>query len=290
MTMHNSDVFSHHFGSLIRLINRLNPTSYGRKRLESFAVLIAGLPRNGIYKVGKHVTMRLDIDDILERHLFFGSFEYIQKKIIIGFLHPGGTFLDIGANLGYYSLLASEKLGPSGKIMAFEPNPIIFRRLKENIQINKISMIEAFNFALSDSEGEAFLFTPEVGSHGLSSIKDQVCGKSTKHCIKTKRLDDILPNDIGKIDCIKMDVEGAELPVLRGAERIIKAFKPNMVLEINREAQSKFGYSPLDLVEFLQKANPNYTFYIITHHRVHRMSLSMLMNMPMDTNLLCVST
>jgi len=132
-------------------------------------------------------------------------------------LKKGMIVIDIGAYVGLYACMASEIVGSEGKVIAVEPNPRNYKQLIENININKQCNIEAVNMAAAEQKGTARLFFKHHGT--VSSLKGS--GDSTTVSVTT--VDDIAAErGLKKIDVIKIDVEGYEINVLRGAERTLK--------------------------------------------------------------------
>ncbi|MEK7451566.1 MAG: FkbM family methyltransferase [Patescibacteria group bacterium] len=157
---------------------------------------------------------------------WLGSYENEKVKIFKKFVKKGRVVFDIGANVGYYSLLAANLVGPSGKVFAFEPLRSNFEHLKKNADINFYRNIFPFEVAVSDKSGSALLaFTSSLQS-GLAengNIK-----------VKTIGLDDWV--DGGNLlmpDLLKIDVEGAELSVLKGALNILKKYHPIIFLSVH---------------------------------------------------------
>jgi FkbM family methyltransferase len=137
-------------------------------------------------------------------------------------IEPGNFVLDVGANIGFITSLCSYKTGPQGKVWAFEPNPIILTRLHKNIGNNHYPNTTLHPFALSDSNKEGYLELPEEFTYnqGVAFVKN---GSHSTNAIKIelRKLDDMVdPGAI--IDVLKIDVEGHELTVLKGAEQIIE--------------------------------------------------------------------
>lgn len=136
-------------------------------------------------------------------------------------IEPGNFVLDVGANIGFITSLCSYKSGPQGKVWAFEPNPIIITRLTKNIGQNHYPNATLYPFALSDSNKEGYLELPETFSYnqGVAYVKN---GTHSTNAIKIdlRRLDDMI--GAGEIiNVLKIDVEGHELTVLKGAEKLI---------------------------------------------------------------------
>lgn len=151
------------------------------------------------------------------------------NEIMHRVLHPGANCIDVGCNTGDF-LLTIQRIATSGYHYAFEPIPRLASRLKK-----RFPNVDVREVALSDSEGEA-TFWYAVNSPATSSLDKQVCEARTTNAIvepitvKTQRLDNVLPPDF-KVDLIKVDVEGAELQVLKGATRTIKTHKPYVIFE-----------------------------------------------------------
>ena len=170
-------------------------------------------------------------------------------------IEPGNFVLDIGANIGFITSLCSYKTGPQGKVWAFEPNPLILNRLKKNIGNNHYPNTILYPFALSDSNKEGYLELPEMFSYnqGVAFIKN---GSHSTNAIKIdlRKLDDMIaPGTL--INVLKMDVEGHELTVLKGAEQLIEN---KQITHIVYEDHNPY---PSKLASFL--VSKGYTIYRI---------------------------
>ena len=150
-----------------------------------------------------------------------GIYEPDKTQTICDLLKPGQTFIDIGANKGDFSLLAAKITGTNGKILSFEPEPENCHWFKESIKLNNYSTIQLFDIALSDSNGQAQLYLGEKsGWHSLVSAQGSTDNSFIE--VKKRTLDSVLSeNDINRVDMIKIDVEGAEMEVLAGAEKTL---------------------------------------------------------------------
>lgn len=127
--------------------------------------------------------------------------------------------LDIGANIGYFSLLLSQRVGPQGRVFNFEPHPDIFKKMKHNISSCK--NISPLNSALSEASGEMTLFIPVDfnKNEGLASLESSE--NSRQVIIQAEALDDLFARENKKIDVIKIDVEGHELSVFKGGRKTL---------------------------------------------------------------------
>ena len=150
---------------------------------------------------------------------------YIQDTYSQKILKEGMNVIDVGAYIGTYTILAAEKVGKNGKIVAIEPEPQNYGRLLENIKLNNFQNVIPQNIALTDYEGfeKLYLSSSSVG-HSLISQED----KNSYIKVPVKTVDKLVEElNLKKIDIIKIDTEGSELPVLRGAEKTLKA-NPNI--------------------------------------------------------------
>lgn len=144
-----------------------------------------------------------------------------QLKALLQLSLDGATVLDIGANKGIYSYWLSRAVGPRGRVMAFEPQP----EMADYIKRRYIRNVEVVNVALSDHSGSASLSRKRVGDGSASLCRD--IGHTID--VKLARLDDFVP--IQNLRFIKCDVEGHELSVFRGAERLLRAARPILQFE-----------------------------------------------------------
>jgi len=154
---------------------------------------------------------------------WLGIYEYKKQQWISREVRPNSVFWDIGANVGFYSLLASKLVG-SGKVFAFEPAPRNLSYLKKHLALNRVTNVEVLAIAVSDRSGTSFFEIEETGFMGHLSIE----GKIT---VPTAALDVLVEE--GKVrppDYVKMDIEGAELLALRGAARTFQRFRPVLFL------------------------------------------------------------
>ena len=188
---------------------------------------------------GIRLWIRLDHDDEIE-HLT-GTYEKDNEaQIFVSHLTPGMTVIDVGANIGLYSLLAGRKVGPAGRVIAFEPVPEIFDRLQKHILLNGLTNVTVSRIAVSDTNGSSRLFLGKTGSSG--SLFRQESSRSI--AVDTETLDSFIRrNHVGKVDAVKVDAEGAEMCILRGMQRLLASDKPLLMLEILPPAFQPAGNS-----------------------------------------------
>jgi len=154
---------------------------------------------------------------------WLGSYEQEKQRLISRAVQPGSVFYDIGANVGFYTLLGSLLVG-KGKVFAFEPVPRNLSYLRQHLRLNRIENVEVLELALSDKDETSLFELEETGAMGRLSGK----GNFT---VQSAALDSLLQG--GKIlppNYIKMDIEGAELLALRGAQECVRRYHPQFFL------------------------------------------------------------
>ncbi len=182
---------------------------------------------------------------------------------------PGNVVLDLGANIGYFTLLAAKLVGSKGKVYSFEPEPMNFYYLKKNAEINSYTQINPFQKAVSNEKGitKLFICPYDSGHHtmnqyeGISSYRPDFKNKGKRSVeIETVVMDDFFEGREQEIDVVKMDVEGAELLALSGMDNILKKNqKIKMIVEFFPLLINKMGSDPKELIKrFLY----NYNFSI----------------------------
>ena len=159
-----------------------------------------------------------------------GEYEPHLTAVFERHCRPGMTVVDVGANLGYFSLLAAGLVGSSGRVVALEPNSENCRLLLSSLRLNGISNVELLPVAADEAPGWAYYAT-HVGSNGGLVDGGDLLSRFGA-VVPTFRLDDLVE---GKVDFLKMDVEGAEGRVVGGATRIIEKERPIVTTELKEE-------------------------------------------------------
>jgi FkbM family methyltransferase len=162
--------------------------------------------------------------------LLSGAYEAHLSAVFEKYCTSGMTVVDVGANLGYYSLLASRLVGPSGQVVALEPNSENCRLLLSSLRLNGITNVQLLPVAADTATGWAY-YSTHVGSNG-GLIQDSELLSHPGTVVPTFRLDDLVPGPVG---FLKMDVEGAEGRVVQGATRLIARDRPIVTTELKDE-------------------------------------------------------
>lgn len=209
--------------------------------------------------------MNLDPNEYIDNAILRRTFEPVTTKWISSLLNPGDTFIDVGANIGYFTLIGATRVGGRGKVLSFEPTTFAMGKLQENIAINNLSNVMFFKYALADKKRHAVDISFDIKEYinetdasirsswlkqGDAVGSAQIGNKDFCDFI---RLDDLLESiEINGVDMIKIDVDGNELSVLSGAINTIERFRPILILELIDPGRSPKRYEGPGL-EDLQK-------------------------------------
>jgi FkbM family methyltransferase len=254
---------------LFRMIFKHYKREYGKYTILNklfFKYLISKGQRTEIIKVEKNIKIDLDPSEFIQAHLYvFNTFEPATIKLLQHTLKVGGIVFDIGANIGYHSLIISKLVGDTGKIYSFEPDELNFKRLTRNIELNNLTNIEAHKNAISDSNQTLKFYKSKSNNFGGHSlIFNEEFLNPEFNLVEAITLDSfceaIKPDHI---DLLKIDVEGAELDALKGMQNVISQYSPMIILELNDLTQS-FRNLPKNILEQYLLEHHNYIPYSIT--------------------------
>ena len=191
--------------------------------------------------------------DYIQRRLYvFGSWERPLSHWIASALRPGDVFVDIGANIGYFSLLASRIVGDHGTVIAYEALPSVANQLDRNVALNRAMNVEVRRQAVSDSTGTIEIFRGPVENSGESSTVAGP-GFASEGAVDCARLDDsITPGT--SVAGIKIDVEGDELRVLRGAPQVLAKMPEGsfVVTEVSPVRLAERGSSSEEVMDYMR--------------------------------------
>jgi FkbM family methyltransferase len=196
--------------------------------------------------------------------MFYALRENYEKELLHldRFVSPGMVVIDGGANCGIYTILAAKLVGPSGLVFSFEPGREAFSILEKNVRLNRLENVRTFHAALSDKKGTATLYhlgdAPNSYSLGAPDTTDVAFEEVT-----TRSLGQVVPEDIAqRTGLIKLDVEGAEELVLRGAQSILARSHPTIIFEANGPSAKRLGLSPTGSWKLLHRLG--YRFFSLT--------------------------
>ena len=210
-------------------------------------------------QVEPHIKMLLDPNDLLSRRILeTGVWEPDSWRAMREHLHPGDTFVDVGAHIGYYSLKAATVVGPGGHVIAVEPNPETVRKLQGNISASGASgVIAVAPVACSDAEATLELFAAPESNTGETSLSranaSQTGAVVTTYRVRARPLDDIIrETGVSRADVLKIDVEGAEYLVLKGAEQTLTRYHPVVIVELVESQLQAMGTSTAAVTALLR--------------------------------------
>jgi FkbM family methyltransferase len=187
----------------------------------------------------------LDRGDLISQDLYWSSANDRAETEQLRSMPPGGVMLDVGANYGYYCITIASRLRQNCTIHAFEPNGVVFERLRKNLEMNGASAVTAYQVGLDDREGTAAIV--DVPGHSgaayLRSGEGVTVTSLDRFCQGAK---------VDRLDLIKIDAEGAELRILRGGQGTLFRFRPALLLELNAPTLAREQASPQELLELLQ--------------------------------------
>jgi FkbM family methyltransferase len=225
-----------------RLLRALYPPD--RRRHDHF---------EAVMPYGNGLRIYCDTGSFVEWRIFFyGRYNEGVARLIERHCAPGAVVADIGANIGCNTLLISEAVGAAGRVIAIEPHPQIFQRLRRNIDLNALANVRALECAAGDGEGALTLFSLDAG-HPLTAratvysdnlnVGEQLADGSERFDVRVRALDAIMAEQPSRrLDFIKLDTQGHEMPVLAGARESIAANRPPVVFKYTQEFWRNAGH------------------------------------------------
>ncbi|AZA78388.1 FkbM family methyltransferase [Chryseobacterium sp. G0186] len=214
--------------------------------------LFRGVKKNIIYR--DSIQLDLDLEDWIQQQLYFlGDYEKAEIDYLYSTLKKGDTFIDVGGNIGLFSLNASGIVGNGGKVYAFEAFKPNYEKFSKHITLNNFKNVILEHLAISEKSGYLeILYNDHYGNVGMASsyLKDF----TAKERVKSISLDDYAKaQHITKIDMIKIDIEGGEFSALKGMSEILMNFHPKIIIEINNIALQSSNHSEDELIQILHE-------------------------------------
>lgn len=214
------------------------------------------------YFLNKEVKINLYKDSVLSR-LIYDGFEEQESIFLADTLNEGDIFIDVGTNIGLFSLLASKLVGVNGQVVCFEPSPLTYKRLVENVILNEFKNIDCRNKGLSDKQEELLFYTSLTGYDAWNSFAPSQDNKLEKEIkVPVATLDIELQNiDKARIKLVKIDVEGWEKFVLYGGKDFFLNYQPIVMVEFAEENTFNAGYAVHEIYDIMESFG--YTWYRI---------------------------
>lgn len=232
-----------------------------------------GRGKNIVVKIEGGARLRLFPDSVFCRMVYLGNLTRDEQGFFNRILRPGDCFVDVGANIGLFTVLAARRVGPKGSVHAFEPCTKQFARLEQNVRLNGFRNVNMNKAALSDKAGcarmristdgwDAWNTLGSASAGGLGQGQEEVTLLSWNEYARQNSLQ-------GKITAMKIDAEGWEMHVLRGAEEMLqRADAPILHIEFNEETCRGAGTSCRSLYRYLEQLGFKLFLYDEWHRRL----------------------
>ncbi len=215
-------------------------------------------PRRRVVRVRSGDRFAVDTEDLIQRYLYlFGVWEPHLTAWLRRRLRPGDAFVDVGANIGVFSVLASRLVGDAGRVVAIEASPVLHRRLAQHVRLNACANVRAVNAAVSDSRGTLTFVLASSRNTGANSIVPYDGPAESTFEIGARPLPELLePAEVANARVIKIDVEGAEGGVVRGLAPMLRGLRPDVEIcvEVTPERMARLGDRVDDLLAVMRDA------------------------------------
>ena len=232
----------------------------GRRAVPGQGRIVDGLGRLACWMGGERavaspwpgVRFETDLTDRIQRQMWAGVYEPHVRECFDAILEPGAVYFDVGAHIGFHAVFAAHRVGPEGRVFAFEADPRVYERLARNL--SQFRWAQATNSAVWDTTGsltfERSSTKNESGWGTVSAVRD--FGKGEHVVVPSVSLDDSCRDlHLERWDAMKLDAEGSELAVLRGAQSSLEKFRPYLIMEINSVLLEQGGGSATGVADFL---------------------------------------
>ena len=219
--------------------------------------LLKRIGRSSIVADLARYRLNLEFSNVSSRLMYYGTYEKEERDVILSHVRDGMVALDVGANLGYFTLLMASLVGPQGRVLAFEPNPRMHRLLSENVVLNpelndgRLKLIQA---AVSDKAGRMQFFCPVAGHEGVGGLKDtRRAPLDSVVDVEVVTLDQLARQEnLTRLDFIKLDIEGGELGFFKGASKVLGTLRPFILYEATDKNSAHYGYKAEELHTYLR--------------------------------------
>ncbi len=243
---------------LLQICKRITFRLLRGYRRACFRLFHTNCTKHDIICQGKDISIELSSDSVLAEPLFVGRFEEDESEFLRSIAESGMKVIDVGANVGIYTVLLGKAIRPFGHIWSFEPYQPVASYLKRNIEMNELDNVTVIEKAVAEKEGvlDFHIFSDGddvYNSLGAAERPEEQLYAVRKIPVSVTTLDTVADETgIEKIDILKIDVEGAEEWVLKGAERLIRR-SPNLqiVMELYEPSVQQCGCSIKRLIELL---------------------------------------
>ncbi|MEU8551842.1 FkbM family methyltransferase [Streptomyces roseoverticillatus] len=209
-------------------------------------------PRGRIARTRFGAEIAVDTRDLIQRYIYmFGVWEPHMTRWLTRRLRPGDTFIDVGANIGYFSLLGARLVGPAGRVVAIEASPTFYRSVVANARRNACRNVRAVNLAVCDARRSLTFTLASSRNMGANSIVPYDGPAEASFEAQALPLTEVLTaSEVAEARVIKVDVEGAEGSVIRGMKPLLDRLRPDaeITVEVAPERMARLGDSADELL------------------------------------------
>jgi FkbM family methyltransferase len=245
---------------VLRPLRQVRRTIASATRAQKLRLIEAGARALGVRRVVKRVDafrgeFELELSSHITQSILFSGFEHSFVSLVEAALRQGGDVVDIGANVGLYTVLCSRLTGARGKVLAVEPAPGPLELLRANVRRNQLDNVIIFQGAVAKSPGEMSLFVPE-GNEEYSSLglvtHPNAPNQGREVTVQTETLDRLVAEHRLVPAFMKVDVEGAEGEVFAGARDVLERVRPTILSELDDRLLAPFGWSKARVLDLLE--------------------------------------
>ncbi|MFE1175196.1 FkbM family methyltransferase [Streptomyces sp. NPDC058773] len=214
-------------------------------------------PRQRLVRTRFGAEMLVDTQDLIQRYVYlFGLWEPHMTHWLRRRLRPGDTYIDVGANVGYFSLLAAQLVGKQGRVVAVEASPTFHTRVRAHAERNGYDTIRTVNCAVADARKTVTLILASSANMGAASIVPYDGPAELTLDVEAYPLPELLdPDELAAARVIKIDVEGAEGAAIRGLAPVLDTLRPDaeITVEVTPERMEALGESPAELLHTMRE-------------------------------------
>ena len=221
------------------------------ERMKRWPAIFAGTPFRTAREIDGAGRLSVGLVDVVERQLFVeGVWDEHVRDALRHHLREGGCFIDVGANIGYFSLMASVLVGSTGRVVAIEPSHANLARLCGNLSLNGRANVAVVSLAASSGHASLQINFPTPNNAGAASLRaiPSVAGNLVLAC----PLDAVVEAQSLRPSVVKLDVEGFELEALKGMRNTLARFRPVVICELTDSFLRELGQSSRELLEFME--------------------------------------
>ncbi|MFD1470320.1 FkbM family methyltransferase [Hymenobacter caeli] len=202
-------------------------------------------------RYGPGLRLHLRLEDWIQQNIYFlGGYEEPGQRFLERYLRPGDVFIDVGANIGLYALAAARRVGPRGRVHAFEPVPDTAARLRQHVALNELANITVVEMAVSNAPGPVAIYLPPASNSGMASLYAYTAELHALATVSATTLDAYTAG-WAAVRLVKLDIEGAEWQALQGMARLLATQRPALLLELEPGILAQMEHSAAGIAQWL---------------------------------------